>query len=101
MQAQLSEQEGAIDRIRELQSSADFAQMLEDSKFADEMMSADANDVSSVQTKYREILLAVYKTHNPAKLKDVEVILKEWAGKEEELIANLEARYPGAAATGE
>lgn len=100
MKAQLSDQEGAINRIRELQSSAEFAQMLEDSKFAEEMMTAsEAGD--SVESKYREILLAVYNKHNPAKLQDVEVILKEWRGREAELIANLEARYPGAAATGE
>jgi hypothetical protein len=56
--------------------------------------------MSSGDSKYREILLAVYNKHNPAKLGDVDTIAKEWRGKEKDLIANLEARYPGSAKTG-
>jgi hypothetical protein len=111
----MTDQEAAIDMIRSLKTSDKFSQMTEDSKFAEvggmvrlaAFMAAGAEAyrvqemMKSGDSKYREILLAVYNKHNPAKLGDVEVIAKEWRGKEKELISNLEARYPGSAKTGE
>ena len=60
--------------------------------------------------KFREKVLAFYRERQPAKLEDekfvakLERILKEYAGSksdEDDLMANLEAKYPKPAAEGE
>jgi len=42
---------------------------------------------------YREVLVSIYSRHNPAKLADVEKLLKKYMGKEEKLIAALHKKY--------
>lgn len=41
----------------------------------------------------REWILQVYKKHNPGKLKDVDVLLAEWIGEEEELLQKIVDKY--------
>ena len=43
----------------------------------------------------RTHLEALYSLHNPRKLADVDKLLAEWAGKEHQLLANVERRYGG------
>lgn len=41
----------------------------------------------------REWILEVYKKHKPGKLKDVDVLLAEWVGEEEELLEKIMEKY--------
>ena len=41
----------------------------------------------------RDWILRVYKKHKPGKLKDVDVLLAEWVGEEEELLQKIVEKY--------
>ena len=41
----------------------------------------------------RQWILDVYKKHKPGKLKDVDVLLAEWVGEEEELLQKIVEKY--------
>ena len=43
----------------------------------------------------RQALIALYTTHNPKKIADVDALLAEWAGDEPELLRNAQAKYLG------
>jgi hypothetical protein len=46
-----------------------------------------------VVSNHRRRLIAIYEAHSPSKLKDVEELLQEWNGEEDELLAAVEAKY--------
>ena len=54
----------------------------------------DDDRVAAV-TVARAHLEAVYSLHNPQKLADIDKLLVEWAGREHQLLANVERRYGG------
>jgi hypothetical protein len=41
----------------------------------------------------RARILSIYRVHNPRKALDVDALLAEWAGDEEQLLARIEAKY--------
>ncbi len=41
----------------------------------------------------RAALVEIYTTHNPAKLRSLDALLREWKGHEGELLANVTAKY--------
>lgn len=42
---------------------------------------------------YRKILTDLYQRHNPEKVKDVDFLLKKFAGREEEMVAKIKEKY--------
>ena len=49
------------------------------------------------QAAARARLRAIYREHNPRKLRDVDKLLEEWEGREEVLLHTVETKYLGAA----
>jgi|EP01047_Picozoa_sp_COSAG01_P027914 hypothetical protein len=59
--------------------------------------SAGAGATSGVtQPTVRQRLVQIYEEYNHTKLREVDAVLAEWAGKEDELISNVEKKYLGA-----
>ena len=57
------------------------------------LLSNDPAQFSMGLATNREILIAFYTEHNSSKLDDIDTLLIEYAGKEEELLRRLEAKY--------
>ena len=53
-----------------------------------EPTSSDASDLGAAME-------AIFREHNPRKLKDLPKLLQEWAGNEGQLLANIELKYLG------
>eukprot|EP01043_Picozoa_sp_COSAG02_P012919 COSAG02_NODE_509_length_20882_cov_71.811914_5_plen_467_part_00 len=53
----------------------------------------NACTTSAFITGIRKRLVGIYAEHNPRKLDDVDALLEEWAGEEDKLLANVEAKY--------
>ena len=49
-------------------------------------------DASERET-IRELIVHIYRQHNPRKLDDVDGLMDEWAGEERLLLAKIKAKY--------
>jgi hypothetical protein len=85
--------------------SADDAPTKEGAPAADEQdSSADDVGASAASSANRARLIEIYTEHKPRKVQDVDQLLREWVGREEQLVARVERKYcpsdDGAAAAG-
>ena len=62
----------------------------EDSAAADEIRPDTSDDYLS---PIRRRIESIYQTHNPSKQGEVDRLMAEWQGREEELLANVEEKY--------
>jgi hypothetical protein len=66
--------------------------------------SADDVGASAASSANRARLIEIYTEHKPRKVQDVDQLLREWVGREEQLVARVERKYcpsdDGAAAAG-
>ena len=54
---------------------------------------AQHSDCQVLLAEAREWMVQVYSSHNPRKLKDVDVLLAEWIGEEERLLQTIAKKY--------
>lgn len=52
-----------------------------------------AMSASDSWTQTREELVGIFMEHNPRKVSEVDMMLKEWGGKEAELLAAVKRKY--------
>ena len=55
--------------------------------------SAAPSSVDTQKAKFRQEITALYQTHNPEKVKDVDWLMKKYAGSEEDLIHAIKTKY--------
>ena len=48
---------------------------------------------ASERDTIRELIVHIYRQHNPRKLDDVDGLMDEWAGEERLLLAKIKAKY--------
>ena len=64
-----------------------------ESVFVDEDADEEASAFEGVSSEVRKRLLAFYKKHNPGRMKDVDVILLKFKGRENALFSSLSKKY--------
>ncbi|GBG32560.1 EH-domain containing protein, putative [Hondaea fermentalgiana] len=80
------------------QSRAGAVQAKAASSAQDEFTASNGHSDAELQRlehfeRFRTRLIELYKEHEPAKLASVDVTLREWSGREEELVSRVEAQF--------